>query len=122
MPTGDLDGDWRVERTGGILLPMVGVWMCIRGERGETRGGPLLRLALRVERGGGRTVLAYEPPLSALVDGNSPAGRDLWCGRRSATLGGPPVGRFRMVRIGYHEQRKSRGVREKFVRTHHHGR
>jgi hypothetical protein len=77
VPTGDLDGDWRVERTGGLLPPMVGVWKCIRGERGETRVGPLLRLALRVERGGGRNVLAYEPPLSALVDKISSAGRDL---------------------------------------------
>jgi hypothetical protein len=51
---------------------MVGVWKRIRGDRGETRVGPLLRLPLRVERGGGRTVLAYEPPLSALVDEISP--------------------------------------------------
>jgi hypothetical protein len=80
---------------------MVGVWKRIRGDRGETRVGPLLRLPLRVERSGGRTVLAYEPPLSALVDEISPAGRDLWHGR--ATLGGLPVERFRMVRIGYHE-------------------
>jgi len=56
---------------------MVGVWKRIRGDRGETRVGPLLRLPLRVERSGGRTVLAYEPPLSALVDEISSAGRDL---------------------------------------------
>jgi hypothetical protein len=56
---------------------MVGVWKRIRGDHGETRVGPLLRLPLRVERGGGRTVLAYEPPLSALVDEISSAGRDL---------------------------------------------
>jgi hypothetical protein len=81
---------------------MVGVWKHIRGDRGETRVEPLIRLPLWVERGGGRTVLAYEPPLSALVNEISPAGRDLWHGR--ATLGGLPVGRFRMVRIGYHER------------------
>jgi hypothetical protein len=81
---------------------MFGVWKRIRCDRGETRLGPLLRLPLRVERGGGRTVLAYEPPLSALVDEISPAGHDLWHGR--ATLGGLPVGRFRMVGIGYHER------------------
>jgi ferritin-like metal-binding protein YciE len=84
---------------------MVGVWKRNSGDRGETHVGPLIRLPLRVERGGGRTVLAYEPPLSALVDEISPAGRDLWRGR--ATLGGLPVGRFRMVRIGYHEPRTS---------------
>ena len=81
---------------------MVGVWKRIRGDRGETRVGPLLRLPLRVERSGGRTVLAYEPPLSALVDEISPGSRDLWHER--ATLGGRTFGRFRMVRIGYHER------------------
>jgi hypothetical protein len=63
---------------------MVDVWKRIRGDRGETRVGPLLRLPLRVERSGGRTVLAYEPPLSALVDEISPAGRDLWHGRATS--------------------------------------
>jgi hypothetical protein len=81
---------------------MVGVRKRIRGARGEIRIGPPLRLPLRVERIGSRTVLAYEPPLSALVDEISPAGRDPWHGW--ATLGGLPVGRFRLVRIGYHER------------------
>jgi hypothetical protein len=63
---------------------MVSVWKRISGDRGETRVGPLIRLPFRVERGGRRTVLAYEPPLSALVDEISPGGRDLWHGRRSA--------------------------------------
>jgi hypothetical protein len=70
---------------------MVGVWKRISGDRGETRVGPLCRLAFRVERGGGRTVLAHEPPLSALVDETSPGGRDLWHGRRSAAC---PSGDF----------------------------
>ncbi len=90
-----------MERTGGLLPPMVGVWKRIGGARGETRLGPVLRLPLRVERRGSRIFLAYEPPLSALVDEISPGGPDLWRGR--ATLGGVPFGRFRMVRIGYHE-------------------
>ncbi len=93
-----MDGDWRVERTGGLLPPMVGEWKRIRGDRGETRLGPVLRLPIRVGRRGRRTVLAYEPPLSALVDEISPGGPGLWHGR--TTLGGLPVGRFRMVRIG----------------------
>ena len=92
-----------MERTGGLLPPMVGVWKRIGGDRGETRLGPVLRLPLRVERSADRTVLAYEPPLSALVDEISPGGPDLWDGQ--TTLGGVPVGRFRMTRIGYHEHR-----------------
>ncbi len=80
---------------------MFGVWKRIRGDRGETRLGPVLRLPIRVECGGGRTALAYELPLSALVDEISPAGPDLWHGR--ATFMGRTFGRFRMVRIGYHE-------------------
>ena len=79
---------------------MFGVWKRIRGDRGETRLGRVLRLPLRVERRGGRTVPAYEPPLSALVDKISPARPGLWHGR--ATFMGRPFGRFRMVRIGYH--------------------
>ena len=51
---------------------MVGVWKRIGGDRGEARVGQLLRLPLGVERRGGRAVLAYEPPLSALVDEISP--------------------------------------------------
>ena len=85
---------------------MVGVWKRICGGRGETRVGPVLRLPLRVERHRGRTVLAYDPPLSALVDEISPGGPYLWHGQ--TTLGGVPVGRFRMTRIGYHEQRTPR--------------
>lgn len=64
---GDLGGDWRVERLGGLLPPMVGVWKRIRGERGETHLGPLLRYPFRVERRGGRPALVYRPPFSALV-------------------------------------------------------
>ena len=89
-----------MERTGGLLPPMVGTWKRISGDRGETRLGPVLRLPMRVERSGGRASLAYGPPLSALVDEVAPAGPDLWHGR--ATFMGRPFGRFRMVRIGYH--------------------
>ncbi len=95
-----------MERLGGLLPPMAGVWKRIEGERGETRLGPLLRFPLRVRRDGGRILLLYKPPFSALVDEISPAGPDLWLGR--ATLGGLPVGRFRMVRMGYHERTQPR--------------
>lgn len=103
--TGELDGDWRVERTGGLLPPMAGVWKRISGDRGETRLGSLLRFPFRVERRGEGASLAYEPPLAALVDELAPGGAGLWYGR--ATLGGRPVGRFRMTRIGYHEDTPS---------------
>jgi ferritin-like metal-binding protein YciE len=99
---GDLGGDWRVERLGGLLPPMVGVWKRIRGERGETHLGPLLRYPFRVERRGGRPALVYRPPFSALVDELSGEDGDLWLGR--ATLGGRTLGRFRMTRIGYHDR------------------
>ena len=97
--TGDLEGDWRVERTGGLLPPMPGLTKRIRGDRGETRLGPLLRLPFRVERRGGRPALVYRPPFSAVVDELPSGSPNLWLGR--ATVGGRPVGRFRMVRIGY---------------------
>jgi ferritin-like metal-binding protein YciE len=100
------DGVWRVERTGGLLPPMVGVWKRIEGGRGETRLGPLLRFPFRVERRGGLVFLVYRPPFSALVDEISPGDRDLWHGR--AMLGGRPVGRFRMTRIGYHDDTPTR--------------
>src|SRR3712207_4013311 len=102
---GDLDGDWRVERTGGLLPPMVGVWKRIRGDRGETRLG-LLRYPLRVERRDEGAALVHAPPFSALVDEVSAQSPHLWLGR--TTLGGRPLGRFRMARIGYHETTQPR--------------
>jgi hypothetical protein len=49
----ELDGDWQVKRTGGLLPPMLGVWKHIRGDRGETRLGPLpgIPLPRRAARG-----------------------------------------------------------------------
>lgn len=88
---GDLDGDWRVERTDGLLPPMAGVWKRIRGDRGETRLGSLLRFPFLIERRGGRAALLYRPPFSAVVDEISPgAGISGSVGRRSA--GGPSGG------------------------------
>ncbi len=95
-----------MERAGGLLTPMFGVWKRIRGDRCETRLGSVLRLPVRVKRSGGLTSLAYEPPLSALVDEISPAEPDLWHGR--TTFMGRPLGRFRMVRIGYHEDTQNK--------------
>ena len=92
------DGLWRVERTGGFLPPMIGVRKQVRGERGETWAGPLVRRPFRLEDRAGHVALIYDPPFSSWVDELRPTGTDVWIG--TATLGGYPFRRFRMVRIG----------------------
>ena len=92
------DGYWRVERTGGLLPPMIGVRKQVRGEKGETRVSPLLRWPFRLEDRVEYVALTYDPPFSSWVDELRPGESDLWLG--TATLGGRPLGRFRMVRIG----------------------
>ena len=92
------DGFWRVERTGGLLPPMIGVRKRVRGERGETLLGPLLRWPFRLEDRAEHVALIYDPPFSLWVDELRPEGTDAWWGK--ATFGGREVGRFRMVRIG----------------------
>ena len=92
------DGYWRIERTGGLLPPMFGVYKRVRGEGGETWAGPLLWLPFRLEDRAGYVDLIYARPFSLWVDELRPQGPDLWLG--TATLGGRRVGRFRMVRIG----------------------
>ena len=114
MIGGDLDGDWRVERTGGLLPPLVGVWKRIEGDRGETRLGPL-RYPLRVVHRGGGLALVYGPPFSALLDEVRQESPHLWLGR--TLVGGRPVGRFRMARIGYHE----RDPKREAIMTHQDG-
>lgn len=92
------DGYWRVERTGGLLPPMIGVRKRVRGGRGETRVGPLLGWTFRLEDRGGHVALIYDPPFSLWVDELEPEETDLWLG--TATLAGRRIGGFRMVRIG----------------------
>ena len=93
-----MEGDWRVERLGGVLPAMPGVWKRIRGGGGETCVGPLPGWPFRVKRRGEHAMLVYRPPFSAFVD-ELRAGTDgTWNGR--ATLGGRELGRFRMVSIG----------------------
>lgn len=107
-PMKDLEGDWRVERLGGLLPPMIGVRKRIRGDRGETRIGLLPGWPLRVERREERIALIYRPPFSALVD-------ELWAGAHGSswlgrsTLGGRELGRFRMSREGYNDTRSEEG-------------
>ena len=101
-----LEGDWRVERLGGLLPPMVGVRKRIRGDRGESKIGPLVVWPFRIERRGERVaLLVYRVPFSGLVDELEAAADGSILGR--SVLGGRELGRFRMVGSGYHD-----GVRE----------
>jgi hypothetical protein len=84
-----LDGSWKVERTGGLLPPLLGVRKVIGGATGETRVGPLPPLRFDV-RG---LELHYRGPLRGLVDLLEPDG-DGFRGR--AILFGRELGRFRM--------------------------
>ena len=103
-----LEGDWRVERLGGLLPPMVGVRKRIRGDRGESRIGPLVVWPFRIERRGERVaLLVYRAPFSELVD-ELEAGADGSILGRSV-LGGRELGRFRMVGSGYHDRVRERG-------------
>jgi ferritin-like metal-binding protein YciE len=103
----DLEGDWRVERLGGFLPPMIGVRKRIRGDRGETRIGPLPGWPFRVERREGRVALIYRPPFSALVDELWIGACASWLGR--STLGGRELGRFRISPRGYNDPRSKEG-------------
>ncbi len=84
---GELDGVWRVKRTGGALPPMVGVTKRIAGSRGETRVGPLVRMPFLVEG----LSLHYLPPWWGLVDVLEPDGTGF---RGKATWFGRELGRF----------------------------
>lgn len=99
----ELDGVWRVERTGGALPPLYGVRKRIRGGRGHTLFGPVpVRFAVV-----GRE-LRYRAPLLGLVDELTADG-DGFGGR--AVLFGVELGRFRMLR----ERSQMSDVREQLV-------
>jgi ferritin-like metal-binding protein YciE len=102
-----LEGDWRIERLGGLLPPMVGLRKRIRGDRGETRVGPLVFWPFRIERRGERVALVYRAPFSGLVDELEAAADGSILGR--SVLGGRELGRFRMVGSGYHDEVRERG-------------
>jgi hypothetical protein len=88
----ELDGVWSVERVSGALPPMVGVRKRIRGERGETKLGPLPGVRFDV-RG---LELHYRAPFSGFVDVLEPEGEGRFGGR--ATFRGTELGRFRIVK------------------------
>ena len=102
-----LEGNWRVERLGGLLPPMIGAWKRIRGDRGETWVGPLPGWPFRVEQRGERVALIYRAPFSGFVDELEAAVDGSYVGR--FTLGGRELGRFRMVGSGYHDRVRERG-------------
>jgi hypothetical protein len=87
----ELNGIWRVRRTGGLLPPLVGVRKRISGDRGVTRVSRLPGVPFRVEG----SALHYEWPFSGFVDEVAP-GREGYEGR--ATFRGREFGRFRMTR------------------------
>ena len=93
----DLEGAWRVQRTGGLLPPMLGVRKRIEGARGETRVGFLVGWPFDVERHPDGFALIYRFPFSAIVDAIRAAPGGSWVG--SSVFGGREFGRFRMRRI-----------------------
>jgi len=82
-----LQGEWRVERTGGFLPPLLGVRKRIEGDRGETHVFGLVGVPFQV-RG---LELHYRPPFAGFVDVLQPDGEG-FNGR--ATFRGREFGRF----------------------------
>jgi ferritin-like metal-binding protein YciE len=101
---GELDGVWKVERTGGALPPLVGVFKRIDGTRGETRAPGGVRMPFEVR---GRE-LHYHAPLSMLVDVLEREG-DGFRGRTTAL--GRDIGTFRIRRFDLDEQLKTQLVK-----------
>jgi ferritin-like metal-binding protein YciE len=85
----ELDGVWNVERTGGLLPPLLGVRKNIHGARGRTSVG---RASVAFDVVGDE--LRYRRPLQGFVDvlERSPDG---WSGR--ALFQGREYGRFRLT-------------------------
>jgi ferritin-like metal-binding protein YciE len=88
---GELDGTWKVERTGGVLPPMLGVRKRIAGASGVTVAGPVQARFDLVGR-----ELRYRAPFAGFVDVLAPAGPG-WSGR--ALYRGRQYGRFRLTAI-----------------------
>lgn len=87
-----LEGEWNVERTGGLLPPLAGVRKRIRGGRGETAVGPFPGMPFAVVG----LELRYRRPFGAFVDVLEPAGEETYAGR--ATFRGRTFGTFRLTR------------------------
>ena len=106
-----LEGDWKVERMGGLLPPMIGVRKTIRGGAGETRVGPLPVWPFRAKRTFESVDLVYRRPFSTFVDEVRREPDGSWLGRM--TFLGLELGRFRMTPIDHRET--SRNEKEKAV-------
>jgi hypothetical protein len=91
----DLDGEWTLRRTGGLLPPLIGVRKVIAGDRGATYVGPFPAAAFRVEG----LALRYLAPFMGFVDVLEPDG-EAFAGR--ATFRGREFGRFAMTRSAGH--------------------
>jgi hypothetical protein len=104
-----LEGDWKVERMGGLLPPMIGVRKTIRGGAGETRVGPLPVWPFRAKRTFESVDLVYRRPFSTFVDEVRREPDGSWLGRM--TFLGLELGRFRMTPIDHRET--SRNERRK---------
>jgi ferritin-like metal-binding protein YciE len=87
-----LDGIWTVERTGGVLPPLVGMRKKIRGTRGRTVVGRGPSAPFDVVG----TELRYRGLLEGFVDVLEPSG-DGWNGR--ALFRGREYGRFRLTPV-----------------------
>jgi len=87
----ELDGEWNVERRGGLLPPLVGVRKRIHGNRGETTYGRLPGMPFDVVG----LSLRYRAPFRGFVDELEPDG-DGFRGR--ATFRGRQFGRFALTR------------------------
>lgn len=97
-----VEGEWRVERMGGLLTPMTGIRKRIHGGSGVTRVGPLPVWSFRCERKEWGVELIYHLPFSGLVDELRQGPDGSWLGR-SALLG-LEIGTFRMVPAGHHKR------------------
>jgi hypothetical protein len=86
-----LDGDWQVERTGGLLPPLIGVRKHIEGDCGSTSLGPLPGVPFAVVG----NELRYRRPFAGFVDVVEPSSEGY---RGRALAFGREIGTFRLVR------------------------
>ncbi len=92
-----LEGEWRVERLGGLLPPMIWVRKTIRDGAGETRVGPVPVWPFRAKRSFEGVDLVYRRPFSTFLDEVRREPDGSWLGRM--TFLGLELGRFRMTPI-----------------------
>jgi nitrite reductase/ring-hydroxylating ferredoxin subunit/uncharacterized membrane protein len=90
----ELQGRWRVIRTGGLLPPLGPMTKHVEGGRGSTRVGPL-EAAFHVQDGGGDAVLEYAGPLRVFRDHVRRTADGRWQGE--ATVMGRRYGSFTLV-------------------------